>query len=204
MSKKKDTKTSDKPSVRAFVAIELPEEVKRFLGRWTERLKRCGAPVRWTKPAAMHLTLKFMGDTAEELLPRVDELLTEAVKDCECLPLAVKGFGTFPERGKPRIVWAGIDDYSDGLPNLVSHIETALEPEGFPREKRPYTAHLTIGRVKSPKDCNELVETLKHGSEEAGPSFEAEEAVLFQSILHASGAEYKPLRRFAFKKPSPS
>jgi RNA 2',3'-cyclic 3'-phosphodiesterase len=184
--------------VRAFIAIELPDPVKSFLKGISAELKLCGANVKWVRPEAMHLTLKFLGSVPTDLLPQIQEAALSLFKEQKPTRLQVSRLGAFPGLRKPRVVWAGLEDASGVIIPLVDRLETALEPLGFPKENRPFNPHLTLGRFKSNERSSELIETIRQKMDIMGPSFVADHAVLFESVLKPSGAEYFQLFRFDY------
>jgi RNA 2',3'-cyclic 3'-phosphodiesterase len=184
--------------VRAFIAIELPESVKSFLVKISAELKLCGGPVKWVRPAGIHLTLKFLGSVPSDLLPRIQEAALPLFREQKPTQLHVSGLGAFPHLRKPRVVWAGLEDPAGGLSPLVNSLETVLEPLGFPKENRQFNPHLTLGRFKSNEKSSELIETIRQKMDIVGPSFVADHAILFESVLKPSGAEYIQLFRFDY------
>jgi RNA 2',3'-cyclic 3'-phosphodiesterase len=184
--------------VRAFIAIELPESVKSFLVKISAELKLCGGPVKWVRPEGIHLTLKFLGSVPSDLLPRIQEAALPLFKAQQPTQLHVSGLGAFPHLRKPRVVWAGLEDPAGVLSPLVTSLETVMEPLGFPKEKRPFNPHLTLGRFKSNEKSSELIETIRQKTDIVGPSFVADHAILFESVLKPSGAEYFQLFRFDY------
>jgi RNA 2',3'-cyclic 3'-phosphodiesterase len=186
--------------IRTFIAIELPEKVKHFLGEVSDKLKRFGEDIGWVKPSAMHLTLKFLGYVDAELLPRIQHEAGSVFAKQQVVEISAHGVGAFPNLFRPRVIWVGCADKENRLPPLVSRLENALEPLGFEKEKRPFSPHLTLGRVRSKVRNKGLFDAIKEREDLAGPSFVASHAILFQSILKQSGAEYVPLAEFIFHK----
>ncbi len=184
--------------VRAFIAIELPESVKSFLVKISAELKLCGGPVKWVRPEGIHLTLKFLGSVPSDLLPRIHEAALPLFREQKPTQLHVSGLGAFPHLRRPRVVWAGLEDPAGVLSPLVNSLETVLEPLGFPKEKRPFNPHLTLGRFKSNEKSSELIEAIRQKMDIVGPSFVADHAILFESVLKPSGAEYFQLFRFDY------
>lgn len=184
--------------IRVFVAIDLPREVRDFLGRISSNLKKAGGDVKWVRPEAIHLTLKFLGEIPRQLLAPIEAELHTVFHVQGRLIIRVSGLGCFPGLRNPRVVWAGLEDPSGSLAPMVSFLESRLEPLGFAKEKRPFSPHLTLGRFKSNKGSRDLIEAIRMGMDVSGPSFTASEAVLFQSVLEPSGAKYTALRRFDF------
>jgi 2'-5' RNA ligase len=184
--------------IRAFVAIELPEEVKSFLRAIVTSLKKTGADVKWASPEGTHLTLKFLGNISADLVAALEAQLAPAFSGQKAITLRVGGLGAFPSLGKPRVIWAGLEDAERALVPLARKVEDLLVPLGLEPEKRAFTPHLTLGRVRSNKKIADLVEEVRQNMDVAGPSFLANHAILFQSILKPTGAEYHPLVRFPF------
>lgn len=187
-------------TIRSFVAVEIPGPGKVFLESVTSDLRRARADVRWVNPEAIHITLKFLGQIRTDLVATLEENLTVLFVDYAPVQLTIRGVGAFPNLARPRVVWAGIHDVSGTLSSMASRVETALEPLGFAREKRMFSPHLTLGRVKSRSGMTELVDAIRQRMDLAGPAFVSHEAVLFQSILKPSGAEYRVISRFAFSR----
>ncbi len=189
-------KTGDE--VRAFIAIELPESVKSFLKSISAELKKCGGPVKWVRPEGIHLTLKFLGSVPNDLLHRIQEAAQPLFEKQQPTQLHVCNLGAFPDLKRPRVVWAGLEDPAGVLVPLVNRLETVMEPLGFPKENRPFNPHLTLGRFKSNERNSELIEAIRQKMDITGPSFVADHAVLFESVLKPSGAEYLQLFRFDY------
>ena len=187
--------------IRAFVAIELPQTVKSFLKGIVGELERCRTDVKWVKPEGMHLTLKFLGSVRTDLLPVIERDLKPVFESQTAMELRVRRLGAFPGLGRPRVIWAGLDDLSGRLATLAEDVESRLELLGFPREKRSFSAHLTLGRIRANTSRDrELIEAVRQKLDISGPTFVVDHAVLFQSMLKPSGAEYSPVFRCDFSK----
>ena len=179
-------------SVRAFVAVFPPPEVRETLARAARKLPVSGE-VRWVRPANVHLTLKFLDDVAEADLSRVAEVLGAISERHEPFEVALCGFGAFPSGRRARILWAGIGEGSERLRALARDVELSLEPLGFEREARPYTPHLTLGRARSRR--------ASLGDAEAsapGPHFWVRRMELMKSVLGGARAEYSTLATYPF------
>jgi 2'-5' RNA ligase len=184
--------------LRTFVAIEIPAEVKAFLDGIASDLRKTRADVKWVRPEAMHLTLKFLGDTDKDLIPVLERDLRPIFLDFNPFEIAIAGLGAFPNLRRPRVIWAGLTEASRNLDVLAARIADKVQGHGFKKEKRGFNAHLTLGRIRSNRGQTELVDTVRQSLDMSGPGFVADHAVLFQSILKPSGAEYKPLCHFPF------
>jgi len=180
-------------SIRTFIAIELPENVIAGLDRLQRRLKDSRLSIRWVRPETVHLTLKFLGDIDPETTGPVGEAMTVAVRGHGPLSLAAKGCGVFPGLKNPRIVWAGIAGELPRLKDLQQALDENLALLGFAREKRPFRAHLTLGRCKSRSDPAILNSALEEAADFQTEPFSADRITLFQSELKPSGPVYTPL-----------
>ncbi len=184
--------------IRAFIAVELPEAVKEYLSTLSDELKRARGDVKWVRPESIHLTLKFLGTVRLELVPALEAAAAPVFSREQSFGLRAGGLGAFPNLGRPRVIWAGLEDRSGSLGPLAASVESAVEPLGFPREKRSFNPHLTLGRVRSDAGKRDLAEAVRHRMDSVGPSFTVDHAALFQSILKPTGAEYRVVRRFDF------
>jgi 2'-5' RNA ligase len=179
-------------SIRCFVAVELPDGLKREISSRTEGLRKCGADAKWIRAENLHLTLKFLGNTSEDKLPDIKEALLKAVQGHKSFEMRLKGAGVFPDRKRPRVVWVGLED-SDELVSIQRDVEEAMAGVGFEPEGRAYSPHLTIGRLKSPRRRDILLREL---DSLVGVEFgwvDVEQISLMQSTLKPSGAEYSRL-----------
>ena len=141
-------------TIRAFVAVDLPEEARAALGEvgaalagWVAR----GA-VKWVRPELMHLTLRFLGDTPLDRLPAVQAALDAVAAAHVPFDLHLTGVGCFPNPRRPRVVWVGLGGDEAALLALKAALDAALLPLGWPPEDKPFRAHLTLGRVRDDGD----------------------------------------------------
>jgi 2'-5' RNA ligase len=140
--------------VRVFVALNLPPALRQALWEATAPLRECTAAIKWVRPEGIHLTLKFLGDAPGERAPELAAALARATSGTRAVPLALEGFGVFPDVSRPRIVWVGIAP--DPALEILQHcVEREFAPLGFPTEGRPFRPHATLGRAArnaSPRD----------------------------------------------------
>ena len=136
--------------IRTFIAISLPSEVRTDLGQVSRELavQMPSRAVRWVKPGLMHVTLRFLGDTAVSLLPELTTGLDHVAARHSHFTLVVSGLGCFPNRKRPRVIWAGLRGNLAPIHGLVADLNEFLAPLGWEPEKRPFRPHLTLGRVK--------------------------------------------------------
>ena len=136
--------------IRCFIAIELPGELKKELAELITLLKRRSPSImRWVDPQGIHITLKFLGEVSEELIVEIESAMDESVKGVHPFQLEIGGTGAFPNMNRPELIWVGVKGEMEKLVALHTKIEDNMELLGFPKEKRPYSPHLTLGRVRN-------------------------------------------------------
>ena len=135
--------------VRCFIAVHLPDGVRAALASLEDRLKARRHPfVKWVDPGSLHLTLKFLGNAAVDAIPRIVDAMSGAARPHLPFRLELAGTGAFPGWQRPQVVWAGVGGDLDRLAALQKDLEAAVSPLGFPTEPRPFSAHLTLGRLR--------------------------------------------------------
>jgi RNA 2',3'-cyclic 3'-phosphodiesterase len=139
--------------LRAFISVDLPEEGREACAREMEALRTLLGPLlenalRFTSPQLLHLTLKFLGDTAEEQVPGLEKALAAAGSGIPPFEVVVKGLEGFPSLARPRTVYLGVPEGGRQLSALAARIEEQVAPLGFPTDARGFTPHLTLARVK--------------------------------------------------------
>ncbi len=134
--------------IRTFIAIELPDEVRAGLAGIQEELKRRGEGVKWVRPEGIHLTLKFLGNVPADRIEEIIRAVREACVGFSPFQLSFAGLGCFPNLRRPRVIWVGVEGETETLARLQKAIEDNLDALGFPREKRGFSPHLTLGRVR--------------------------------------------------------
>lgn len=180
-------------TIRTFIAIELPEKIGSAISKVQEGIRSYGFKIRWVRPENIHLTLKFLGNIKETDTKKVGKTIFESVKGYKPISLKAKGIGVFPGIKKPRVVWTGISDQLNLLTELQKTLDEKLEEIGFPKEKRPFRGHLTLGRVKAKIDPKRLSDALKEFAKFESESFSADRVILYKSELKPKGAVYTKL-----------
>ncbi len=182
-------------NLRLFVAIPLPEAIKEEIGKAQGRLRSAlpESDIGWTKREQFHLTLKFLGNVAVERVESLKKKIQEAGRGFSPLRLRAKGIGFFPERGEPRVIWAGIGDDYGSLASLQEAIEKATLD--FAEKENQFTAHVTLGRVRRIRR-NE-VEALQRASasvaEKSFGEWTAGKIAVMRSDLTPDGARHEIL-----------
>ena len=180
--------------MRAFVAVDLEPPVRGEIAATTEELRAAGGDVRWAQAENLHVTLKFLGSVAAERLTAVRAALERVAADAAPFELTVKGLGTFPSAERARVVWVGF--VAGRLGALAQRVDAELAAVGFPLEGRPFTPHVTIGRVRGARGWSRVLAAMApHGDKVFGCSGVAD-IVLYRSDLHPQGARYTALDRF--------
>ena len=183
--------------LRAFIAVEIPQEIHKAIENETAPLRAAlnKSLVRWVPTDNMHLTLKFLGDVSPTNLEMLEQMLSVEVSQHRAFELRFGGLGAFPNPKRPRVIWIGIQAPA-GLEALQHCIEAAAATLGYPNEKRPFSPHLTVGRVKQKvgsagmQKIRAVLEETKIGS--LGTT-QVTAVHLFKSDLKPTGAEYTRL-----------
>ncbi|MEW6546616.1 MAG: RNA 2',3'-cyclic phosphodiesterase [Bacillota bacterium] len=181
--------------MRLFVAVELPASVRQALGELVRYLGSSRADVKWVEEENFHLTLKFLGEVDASRLPHLGEALGRAARGVAPFDFQATGTGAFPSRRRPKVIWVGVGRGAAELGHLAGRVDAELAHLGFPRENRPFSPHLTVGRVRSPHRLDDLVRMLEQASF-ATRDVAVNEIVLFQSVLGRGGPVYTPLAHF--------
>jgi len=180
--------------LRAFIAVEIPQEIHKAIGNETAPLRAAlnKSLVRWVPTENMHLTLKFLGDTSPVNVDLLAQMLSVEAGQHPAFEIQFRGLGVFPNPKRPHVIWIGIQAPEE-LAALQRGIEAAADKLGYPPEKRSFSPHLTIGRVKQNINSGGMqkvraaLEGIKVGTLGAAP---VNAVHLFKSDLKPSGAVY--------------
>lgn len=184
-------------SRRLFLALPLPEVAKAELNSLVHVLKKTAPGVRWVRPEHLHVTLRFLGDVEE---PECEALLEslKVVTGQTPFTFNLAGIGAFPDRKRPRVVWTGIDSGRERVAALAALVEKSVVTAGLPPEDRPFSPHLTLGRVKEPGDFTALWQTAGVTSF-AGKPVNAVDVRLIWSTLTPQGPVYRDVESFPLR-----
>lgn len=188
--------------MRTFIAIELPPEIKDFLSQIQERLKKSGADVKWVAPENIHLTLKFLGETNEKKIDRISEIMQEVARDKSAFSIRLSSLGAFPKINSPRVIWVGVDQGGSESKEIAAELEEKIAKVGIPKEDRPFSSHITIGRTRSNLNLEKLVQELNNVGKdfrEEIPEFRVGNLTFFKSTLTPKGPIYNPLNVASLK-----
>jgi len=186
-------------SIRTFIAIELSTENQSKLSQIQKELKTSGADVKWVKPENIHLTLKFLGETKISIIENINKAIQETANEFEKFSFELNELGAFPKIQFPRVIWINAQEPTGTIIKIVSELEDRLEKLGFAKEEREFTAHITIGRVRSSQGRIQLVDKLKEVKLSQPLIQEVNNLTLFKSTLMPSGPIYEILRQANLK-----
>ncbi len=180
--------------VRSFIALDIGDDVRRNLSELQSGLKEHGADVKWVRPEGIHCTLRFLGNISSEEIDLAHQAIIEAAAGRDSFEAEVKGIGMFPDQRRPRVIWVGIETGRENLVTLFEALEKGLVARGFGPADRSFQAHLTLGRVKSPRGMDRLMKSLVHDTARSFGRFTVDRLILFKSKLHPAGAIYSVLQ----------
>jgi 2'-5' RNA ligase len=176
---------------RSFIAVEVPP--LELLTRVQEQLRQSGADVKLTEGQTSHVTMKFLGDTPASFVDRIEQGIRHAVKGIKPFEMTVRGAGAFPNSHEARVVWAGLE-HAEPLGIIAHRLEDEMHKLAFPRERRDFTPHITLARVRSPRGRERLAAVLaEHAGEEFGKT-RVEKVLLVRSDLAREGPHYTNVR----------
>lgn len=180
-------------TTRAFAAIELGAVAVGTLAKLTKQMNSASDAVRWVAPEQLHVSLKFLGDVDNVMLPEICKVLRDCADGIEPFALELNGLGSFPKGKPPRVIWAGVADPTGLLGQLHARIDAALAQLGIAPEGRGYTPHVTLGRVRRGTDREEIERLLN--ATELGPAVrcEVDEFVLMASEKERNRVVYEAI-----------
>jgi 2'-5' RNA ligase len=181
---------------RSFFAVELSAEIAVGVRKIQGVLKERATGVRWVRPEGIHLTLKFLGEVEQDRIEAIEHKAGEVVQGIRPFTVEIKGGGGFPTAKNPRVIWIGVEDHSGMLKQLQTRIEAGMAELSFTQEKRGFTPHLTVGRLRSGKGNKTVAQAIDAIKTSDLGSLEVREIILFRSHLKPTGAEYTKLGSF--------
>jgi len=180
--------------MRSFIAVKISFDQKGQISELIRDFKRSDVRVKWVKPENLHVTLKFLGEVDEKDLPNIFDALQKSLTNDRSFQFNLESVGCFPNMKRPRVIWVGIDQGAENLKILAKKVDGIMTEFGFEREKRGFSPHLTIGRVKDSQGIEELTSSfgqIKFKTE----TCLIDEVIFIQSILKREGPTYIPHKR---------
>ncbi|MBK9316877.1 MAG: RNA 2',3'-cyclic phosphodiesterase [Acidobacteria bacterium] len=183
--------------MRSFIAITIPQEAVNAIEELQLELRRVDPAISWTRAGNVHLTLKFLGEIHQNLVPSIIEACSSVANKIQPFRLELSHPGVFPNLRNPRVIWVGLKGNMEPLAILQTGIDEAMEKLGFECENAAFRPHLTIGRVKGNRNVREML-AISEMYLMPPISFEIKDFVLFKSELMQGGSKYTILSRFPF------
>jgi len=185
---------------RTFFAVKISDQSRQLMRQIKADIPEIETNVRVANPKNAHVTLKFLGNIAEELIPEIEETLTPALQNFHCFEYHCQGTGVFPRPSRPSVLWLGIQDPTHSLHQLYEIISERLVLLGIPEDRRRFKPHLTFGRVKNKRHpVKGLTEFLDY--DYTPVKNEVAALIFYESQLHPRGAIHRPLKIFKLTKP---
>ena len=196
-----DLGSREAKGVRAFVAVRMNEQVEDSVAKTIDELRRPDDGVRWVPRANLHITLKFLGAAVDShRLQQLTAGLRQLATRTAPFEVAAAGIGAFPNLEHPRAIWVGLHNVESGaLAALAARLETVAAEYGFEREKRRWSGHLTIGRVRGESIKDETRDALNALRDRNFGVSKIESITLYRSHLGPNAATYEALATFLFQ-----
>jgi 2'-5' RNA ligase len=185
------------PKLRLFFALNTPDPIRTRIVALSRSLQESGADVKWEPATKLHCTVKFLGDTDQNLINALIEKSSAIASSIPVLQVRYRGLGGFPSLRDPRVIWVGMEDMGGSLGALHRALENSLTEFGFEPERRAFHAHLTLGRVRGRRNLEHLIRLVESLTLESEPAT-LTELLLMKSDLHPSGSVYTTLKAFPF------
>ncbi|MCX7715931.1 MAG: RNA 2',3'-cyclic phosphodiesterase [Endomicrobia bacterium] len=184
--------------MRTFIAVELQKDVIESINNFVFKTYReiDSNKISWVKKENLHITLKFLGEIDEKQVEIVKTVLKEILQNKKGFLVSVEGVCVFPKINSPRVIWLGIKEGKDELKTLANLIEEELYKNGFPKESKEFTAHLTIARIKQIKRLEEVRNYVEKYKNYPFGISRVKDITFFQSILKPEGPEYRVINKF--------
>lgn len=178
-------------SIRAFIAVDIPE----FEGFDTiiHDLKGSGNKIKFVSAEQCHITLKFLGDVSMDNIADVKGFMTRAIEGISPFDITLRGMGVFPNMRRPRVIWIGVDDPTHGLKTIAERLDSFAVEIGIKREKRGFTPHLTIGRVKFTNNPGAIARVVEAHRNQLFATVHVEDIRLKKSTLTPDGPIYEDI-----------
>ena len=176
---------------RGFIAIDI-ETLPKII-EFENEIKNSGAIVKLVEPENIHITLKFLGDIEEEYIEKIEEIMKDSVKETDSFEIQLKGAGVFPNQNYIKVMWIGIKN-GEQIGKIAKNIDEKLSELGFEKDRRGFSAHLTIARVRSAKNKDKLMQIIEKYREIEFANVKVNSIILKKSELTSKGPIYTNLK----------
>ncbi len=177
--------------IRVFIAVDIPFSQKIL--EVINELKKIQLNAKIVEIENLHLTLKFLGDTDENLIDKIGDIISNVIIDVPSFEITLEKMGVFPNQKYIKVVWIGVEN-TEILKKIAEKIDSKLGDLGFEKERRSFSAHLTIARIKSPKNKEKLLGLLNKYQETNFQKFKVNKILLKKSVLTPEGPIYTNLK----------
>lgn len=180
--------------VRAFLAIDLDDELKPKINRIIRQFKKTDARIKYVELENLHLTLKFFGEIDTDGLELLEERIAAVVSQFEPFDITIKGCGAFPNSSHIKVIWVGIDDDAI-IRDLHDKLDVEFTRLGFDKDRK-FSTHLTVGRMKAAKNKDKVKSVIEEFEDIEIGEMKVNKISLKKSTLKASGPIYEDLKVF--------
>jgi 2'-5' RNA ligase len=181
--------------IRSFLAFELPLEIKKGVSRVFAEIRGSIRNIRWVNVDNIHLTIVFMGNVSEDLIPPINEAVEKVCLRYGPFYISLSGLGAFPNTRRPRVVWLGLQGDTERMSFFKKALHKHIKPFGIKEEKRPFKPHLTLGRFRNPAPGDSSLDNfIAKYKDLSSPECQMDELILFKSDLNPGGAVYTKLK----------
>ncbi len=186
---------------RLFFAVPVPDPARRLVGDVMAHVQASvgdgRTKIRWVRIEGLHLTLRFLGQTPLDRIPRLARMLDALGGTTPPFGVTISRAGAFPNPTRPRTLWLGIEDGADDLAKLAADLEAGVVADGQAIGTKPFAPHLTIARTDGLRAAGAAAAALREAAEALDARFTADRVVLFQSHLGHGPASYEPVHEAA-------
>ena len=177
-------------TIRTFIAIPLSKPNQDSLSAITASFKKLDPDIKWVKPNNIHITLRFLGELKTNRFRDVLRAFPDVLPATPGFQISIHHLGAFPRIQRPRVIWAGITNGANHLSRMAEKIETALCRLGFPKADKPFSPHITLGRVRSPRNLQQWIPLLESYTWTSAFIQDVQEVILYRSTLTPQGPTY--------------
>jgi len=186
-------------TIRAFIAIPLNPKIQHSIGHMQDHLKKNNNDVKWVKLENIHITLKFLGNVDMEQINSVKQVLAILTQNTRPFKVELSQLGAFPNINHPRTLWVGLKDSKQQLSRIAAALDKALGKIGFQDDQKPFSPHVTIGRIRSSKNINLLSRSMSNYQISQDQTQTVSKIILFKSTLSSQGPIYESLYQSKLK-----
>lgn len=183
--------------IRAFIAIDIPVSQKAI--EVINELKKIQLNAKIVETENLHLTIKFLGDTDENLIDKIGEIISDVIRDMHSFEITLENMGVFPNQKYIKVVWIGVEN-TEILKKIAEKLDSKLSDLGFEKERRSFSAHLTIARIKSPKNKEKLIDLINKYQDTKFQEQKVNKIFLKKSVLTPEGPIYTNLKEIELEE----